>query len=200
MPEPKLLFMLATFLKKWWVILIQGLLMIVLAFVVMNNPISALAGISLTVATLVLMIGILGVVWWFSAPKDERETSTLVWSLVTAIIGILMAAKLGITMFTVTVLFGVMLLANGYHLVQNGWANRELGAQAWLVIVVGILSLVCGLMSIFNIGFGAITISVLLGYQLFLAGVALIALAFLKKRLANKVSMAVDNWKSRLHQ
>jgi uncharacterized membrane protein HdeD (DUF308 family) len=196
MPEPKLLNMLATILKKWWVILIQGILMIILAIMVMNNPISTLAGISLTVATLVLMIGVLGVVWWFSAPKDERETSTLIWSLVTAVIGLLMAAKLGITMFTVTVLFGAMLLANGYHLVKNGWANRELGAQAWLVIVVGILSLVCGLMSIFNIGLGAITISLLLGYQLFLAGIALIALAFLKKRLVTKVSTAVDNLKT----
>jgi uncharacterized membrane protein HdeD (DUF308 family) len=190
--------MLATFLKKWWVIMIQGILMIILAIMVMNNPISTLAGISLTVATLVLLIGVLGVIWWLSAPKDERETSTLIWSLVTAVIGILMTAKLGITMFTVTVLFGIMLLANGYHLVKNGWSNREPGAQAWLVIVIGILSLVCGLMSIFNIGLGAITISVLLGYQFLLAGIALIALAFLKKRLVKNVRSAVENIKTRV--
>jgi uncharacterized membrane protein HdeD (DUF308 family) len=192
--------MLTTLLRKWWVILIQGILMIILAIIVMNNPISTLAGISLTIATLVLLIGVLGLIWWFSASKDERETSTLVWSLVTAAIGILMAAKLGVTMFTVTLLFGIMLLANGYHLLKNGWSNRELGAQAWLVIVVGILSLVCGLMSIFNIGLGAVTISVLLGYQFFLAGIALIALAFLKKRLVNNASSVVENIKTRLPQ
>jgi uncharacterized membrane protein HdeD (DUF308 family) len=187
-------------LKKWWVILIQGILMIILSFMVINNPMSTLAGISLTIASLVLLIGVLGVVWWFSAPKDDRETSTLVWSIVTAVIGILMAAKLGITMFTVTLLFGIMLLANGYHLVKNGWANRELGGQAWLVVVVGVLSLICGLMSIFNIGLGAITISVLLGYQILLGGIALIALAFLKKRLVKRVSSAVENLKTRLPQ
>jgi uncharacterized membrane protein HdeD (DUF308 family) len=65
-------------LKKWWVILIQGILMIILAFLVINNPISTLAGISITIASLVLFIGVLGIVWWFSAPKDDRETSTLV--------------------------------------------------------------------------------------------------------------------------
>jgi uncharacterized membrane protein HdeD (DUF308 family) len=187
-------------LKKWWVILIQGILMIILAFLVINNPISTLAGISLTIASLILLIGVLGIVWWFSAPKDDRETSTLVWSIVTAVIGILMAAKLGLTMITVTVLFGVMLLANGYHLVKNGWANREIGGQAWLVIIVGVLSLVCGLMSVFNIGLGAITISVMLGYQILLGGIALIALAFLKKRLVKKVSSAVENLKTRLPQ
>jgi uncharacterized membrane protein HdeD (DUF308 family) len=187
-------------LKKWWVILIQGILMIILAFLVINNPISTLAGISLTIASLVLLIGVLGIVWWFSAPKDDRETSTLIWSIVTAVIGILMAAKLGLTMITVTVLFGVMLLANGYHLVKNGWANREIGGQAWLVIIVGVLSLVCGLMSVFNIGLGAITISVMLGYQILLAGIALIALAFLKKRLVKNVSSAVENLKTRLPQ
>jgi len=187
-------------LKKWWVILIQGILMIILSFMVINNPMSTLAGISLTIASFVLLIGVLGVVWWFSAPKDDRETSTLVWSIVTAVIGILMAAKLGITMFTVTLLFGIMLLANGYHLVKNGWANRELGGQAWLVVVVGVLSLICGLMSIFNIGLGAITISVLLGYQILLGGIALIALAFLKKRLVKRVSSAVENLKTRLPQ
>lgn len=187
-------------LKKWWVILIQGILMIILAFLVINNPISTLAGISLTIASLVLLIGVLGIVWWFSAPKDDRETSTLVWSIVTAVVGILMAAKLGLTMITVTVLFGVMLLANGYHLVKNGWANREIGGQAWLVIIVGVLSLVCGLMSVFNIGLGAITISVMLGYQILLGGFALIALAFLKKRLVKNVSSAVENLKTRLPQ
>jgi uncharacterized membrane protein HdeD (DUF308 family) len=187
-------------LKKWWVILIQGILMIILAFLVINNPISTLAGISLTIASLVLLIGVLGIVWWFSAPKDDRETSTLIWSIVTAVIGILMAAKLGLTMITVTVLFGVMLLANGYHLVKNGWANREIGGQAWLVIIVGVLSLVCGLISVFNIGLGAITISVMLGYQILLAGIALIALAFLKKRLVKNVSSAVENLKTRLPQ
>jgi uncharacterized membrane protein HdeD (DUF308 family) len=187
-------------LKKWWVILIQGILMIILAFLVINNPISTLAGLSLTIASLVLLIGVLGIVWWFSAPKDDRETSTLVWSIVTAVIGILMAAKLGITMLTVTVLFGIMLLANGYHLVKNGWANREIGGQAWLVIIVGVLSLLCGLMSIFNIGLGAITISVMLGYQILLGGIALIALAFLKKRLVKNVSSAVENLKTRLPQ
>jgi uncharacterized membrane protein HdeD (DUF308 family) len=187
-------------LKKWWVILIQGILMIILAFLVINNPISTLAGISLTIASLVLLIGVLGIVWWFSAPKDDRETSTLIWSIVTAVIGILMAAKLGLTMITVTVLFGVMLLANGYHLVKNGWANREIGGQAWLVIIVGILSLVCGLMSVFNIGLGAITISVMLGYQILLGGIALIALAFLKKRFVKNVSSAVENLKTRLPQ
>jgi uncharacterized membrane protein HdeD (DUF308 family) len=103
-------------------------------------------------------------------------------------------------MFTVTVLFGIMLLANGYHLVKNGWANREIGAQAWLVIIVGVLSLICGLMSIFNVSLGAITISVLLGYQILLGGIALIALAFLKKRIVKNVSSAVDNLKTRMPQ
>jgi uncharacterized membrane protein HdeD (DUF308 family) len=187
-------------LKKWWVILIQGILMIILVFLVINNPISTLAGISLTIASLVLLIGILGIVWWFSAPKDDRETSTLIWSIVTAVIGVLMAAKLGITMFTVTVLFGFLLLANGYHLVKNGWANREIGGQAWLVIIVGVLSLICGLMSVFNIGLGAITISVMLGYQILLGGIALIALAFLKKRVVKNLSSAVENLKTRSPQ
>ena len=187
-------------LKKWWVILIQGILMIILAFLVINNPISTLAGLSLTIASLVLLIGVLGIVWWFSAPKDDRETSTLVWSIVTALIGVLMAAKLGVTMLTVTVLFGIMLLANGYHLVKNGWANRDIGGQAWLVIIIGVLSLVCGFMSIFNIGLGAITISVMLGYQILLGGIALIALAFLKKRLGKNLSSAVENLKARLPQ
>lgn len=190
--------MLATILRKWWVILIQGILMVILSFMVINNPITTLAGISLTIASLVLLIGALGVVWWFSAPEDERETSTLVWSIVTAVIGILMAAKLGVTMFTVTVLFGIMLLANGYHLVKNGWSNRELGAQAWLVMIIGVLSLICGLLSVFNVGMGAITISAFLGYQILLGGIALIALAFLKKRFVKNVSAAVDNLKTRL--
>jgi uncharacterized membrane protein HdeD (DUF308 family) len=186
-----------TLLKKWWVILIQGILMILLAFLVMSNPISTLAGISFWISTLVILIGAFGVAWWFNSPREERETSTLIWSIVTVLVGILMTAKLNITMITLSVLFGIMLLANGYHLVKNGWESRAQGNQAWLVIVVGVLSIICGLMSVFNVSLGAVAISTLLGYQLLLAGIALIILAFMKKRVGSKLEKAAEQIRSK---
>ena len=82
--------MLNTILRKWWLILLQGILMIVLSYFIFDNPAAVLAGISLWFGIIVIMIGITGIAGWMVTPSSGRETFSLIWSVLTALFGLLM--------------------------------------------------------------------------------------------------------------
>jgi len=180
--------MLKLLSRRWWVLLIQGILLIILAIFIFNNPLNVLAGLSIWVGILVLFAGIAGVFAWFSAEKEERESGSLLWSIVTILFGIVLLANLLATMKALTILFGVWLLIGGIHLIRSGLALRkETSSSGLLIIVTGILAVIVALATIFKIGTGAVTISVLLGLQVLLIGIALVIFSIAKKMIAEKI-------------
>ena len=61
------------FFRKWWVILVQGILLIILSFYIFQNPVEVLAGISLWFGLLVLAAGLLGITAWLASDKAEAR-------------------------------------------------------------------------------------------------------------------------------
>lgn len=185
-------------LKKWWLILLQGILMIILSIFIFNNPSAVLAGISIWFAVVVLLIGIAGVVGWLAAGSAERETSSLAWSLLTALLGLFMLLNMFATMKTLTIIFGLWMLLTGYNLVASGWPLRQQGWLGWLMVITGMLSFIAGIMAITNTGVGAVGISTLLGFQVLLSGIVLVIFAFVKKAVVNRIEEKVEDLKSKL--
>ncbi|HEX6846890.1 MAG TPA: DUF308 domain-containing protein [Chitinophagaceae bacterium] len=180
--------MLRFLFRKWWVLLIQGILLILLAILIFNNPLDVLAGLSIWVGILILFAGIAGVFAWFGADKNEREGGSLLWSIITLLFGIILLSNLLVTMKALTILFGVWLLIGGIHLIRSGLAlRRETSSPGLLIIVTGVLAVIVSLATIFNIGTGAVTISVLLGLQVLLIGIAFAILGITKKRVVEKL-------------
>lgn len=180
--------MLKFLFRRWWVLLVQGILLLMLAILIFNNPLDVLAGLSVWVGILVLFAGVAGVFAWFGAEKDEREAGSLLWSIITLLFGIVLLANLLVTMKALTILFGVWLLIGGIHLIQSGFAlRRETSSPGILIIVTGVLAVIVSLATIFNIGTGAVTISIILGLQVLLIGIAFVILAFVKKAMIEKI-------------
>lgn len=176
-----------TLTKKWWVILIQGILLILLSIFIFNNPEAILTGISFWFGIIVLAAGILGLAGWLIAGKEERETSILIWSLLTAILGILMLTNVDAIMKVLTIVFGLWVILTGITLASNGWMLKNSGFFGWILLIIGILSIVCGIFILTNTGAGAAGISTILGIQLLLSGIGLVLLSFTKKAIANKI-------------
>lgn len=120
--------MLQLIFRKWWLILIQGILLIVLSIYIFNNPVTVLAGLSLWFGLLVLVAGIIGIIAWVSANKTGKENMSLLWSTITAIFGIWLLMNMSATMKSLTVVFGLWMLVTGIHLVQSGWSLKKI---AW---------------------------------------------------------------------
>ena len=99
--------MLKLLFRKWWVVLLQGILLIILSIYIFQNPVAVLTGISFWFGLVVLATGLLGIIAWLAADKPEREGMSLSWSILTAAFGLLMLLHLFATMKILTVIFGL---------------------------------------------------------------------------------------------
>ena len=190
--------MLQLLFRKWWVVLLQGILLIILSIYIFQNPVEV-PGRHLV---LVWIIGAchrpLGIIAWLAGDKPEREGMSLFWSILTAAFGLLMLLHLLVTMKTLTVIFGLWMLITGLLLVQSGWSVRSKNSFGWIMVIAGVLSAVAAVMMVFNIGTGAVGISTLLGLQVLLTGIALVLLSFTKKIVAGRVKDKIESLKSGL--
>jgi uncharacterized membrane protein HdeD (DUF308 family) len=179
--------MQTTIFRKWWMTLVQGILLIIIAFIFFNNPIGVLAVISMWIGILTLAAGGLGLIAILTGKNEQRDNSSLLWSIVTLLLGILMVAKIGLTMKAITVIFGLWILVTGIVLLLAGIEHRKTGALGWIMLLGGILSIIAGVVIIFDMATGAAWISTLLGIQALIAGIGFILLAFIKRNLLKKI-------------
>lgn len=184
--------------KKWWVLLIQGILMFLLGIFIFRNPAEVLAGISLWFGILILLTGITGIFGWLFGGKETRESSSLLWSIVSVLFGLFVLMNLLATMKAITILFGIWVILTGFSLLSTGWKIKGDSFTGWILLIVGLLSLVAGLMMIFNIVSGAEGVATILGIQVTLTGVALILLSFVKKAIVGKVEDKINDLKSKI--
>ena len=189
--------MLKLLFRKWWVVLLQGLLLIILSVYIFQNPVAVLTGISFWFGLVVLATGLLGIIGWLAADKPEREGMSLFWSIVTAAFGLLMLLHLFATMKILTVIFGLWMLVTGVLLAQSGWSLKGKNSFGWAMVIAGVLSAVAAVMTIFNVGTGAVGISTLLGLQVLLTGIALVLLSLAKKVVVGRVTDKIESFRSR---
>ncbi|HMS64882.1 MAG TPA: DUF308 domain-containing protein [Ignavibacteria bacterium] len=188
--------MLHTMLKKWWVILIQGILMVVLGFYCFNNPGEVLAGISLWFGMLALITGIVGLLGWIFAGKGERDFGSLIWSIFTALFGLFVLMHLFAAMKAITMVFGIWVLITGFSLISSGWALKKEHFFGWILIILAVFAVIAGFMMITNIGSGAEGVSTILGLSVLFSGIGLIILSISKKMLMGKFKDKVNTLKS----
>jgi len=188
--------MLHTMLKKWWVILIQGILLFILGIFIFNNPAEVLAGISLWIGILLMVTGVIGLLGWIFSSSGDRDTWVLIWSLLTAVFGVIVLMNMLAAMKAVTFIFGIWVLITGFNLTSSGWSMKNENGLGWLLFIIGFLSIFAGFMMIFNISAGAVGVATILGIQVLLTGIAMILLSFVKKALSNKVKGKIEELKS----
>ena len=190
--------MLQLLLRRWWVVLLQGILLILLAIYIFKNPVTALAAVSIWFGVSVLLSGILGVLAWVGADKSERSGMSLIWNLLTAVLGLLMLMHVLVTMAAVSMIFGLWMILTGLHLVQIGWAERKNHSFGWLILIAGVLAALTGFPMLFNISTGAVGVSTLLGVLILLTGISLVLFAFVKKNVAGRIKDKVEDLRARM--
>ena len=179
--------------RKWWVLLLQGILLIILSVYIFNNPVEVLAGISFWFGLMVLVSGALGIIGWLAAGKEERENMSMLWSLLALVFGILMTTHLLGTAKIITVVLGWWFVLAGVLLFNIGWAVKKANSGGWLAVLAGVFSVIAGIMIVFDIGSGAVAVSTLVGLQVLFSGIALIVLAIAKKSIKNFVKDALES-------
>jgi len=173
-------------IRPWWVAMIQGIALIIMSIYVLNNPLNALKGISVWIGVLIFFTGIVGIISWLFADRDAREIGSLVWSLITFVLGILMLMHLFATTRMITILFGLWMVFLGLHFIESGLIFKKHQPFRWTTVIAGLICIFAAVVLIFNLGTGA-GASLFIGVQMLLGGVALIIISFARKEMANNL-------------
>jgi uncharacterized membrane protein HdeD (DUF308 family) len=173
----------STLFRNWWITLIQGVVLIALSIVIFKNPEALLATMALYLGIVVIITGVVGVVAYFANKSADRNLSTLIGSGVILVIGILMITQTLITIKAITVVFGLLAAIVGVLLISGGFGGRKQWSLWWIIAVLGLCAIITGVKSIMDIYTGAQNVSVLIGTAVLIAGIGLVCLAFLKKKI-----------------
>ena len=173
-------------IRPWWVAMIQGIALIIMSIYVLNNPLNALKGISVWIGVLIFFTGIVGIISWLFADRGAREIGSLVWSLITFVLGILMLMHLFATTRMITILFGLWMVFLGLHFIESGLIFKKHQPFRWTTVIAGLICIFAAVVLIFNLGTGA-GASLFIGVQMLLGGIALIIISFARKEMANNL-------------
>ena len=178
MPKPTI--------RKWWVSLIQGIILIILSIYIFNNPLDALKGISVWIGILILFTGLVGIISWMAADRDKKEFSSLLWSFLTILFGIVMLLNLFTTIRIVEIFFGLWMVFLGLHFIEDGLVFKKHQSFRWVTVIAGVLCVIAAVVLIFDLGTG-IGVSLFIGVQILLAGIALVIVSLARKEAFNRI-------------
>jgi uncharacterized membrane protein HdeD (DUF308 family) len=184
-----------TLFKKWWIILLQGVMLVALSIYMFSNPEATLLAVTYYLSLLVLIAGSMGVWGWLLASESERDIFSLLWSSLSTLFGILLLAKIGFAMDLLTKLVGTWMILTGAWLAKQGWENSGTNTLGVIALLTGLVSVITGLVIIFNIGAGAVAVSTILGIQLLFAGIGLIMLGLVKKQIVSGIKNAAAGFR-----
>src|SRR5215203_899405 len=164
MPKPQI--------KKWWVGMVQGIILIILSIYIFNNPLNAMKGLSVWIGLLILFTGLVGIFSWMAADRDKRNTS-LLWSFLTIVFGIGILLNLFTTTRIVEILFGLWMVFLGLHFIEQGIVFMKHQQFRWVTVIAGVICIIAAVVLIFDLGTG-IGVSLFIGVQILLSGIALV--------------------------
>ena len=172
--------------KNWWLVLLKGLLLIVLAFIVFGNPRDTLLGIALFIGIAFLLTGFAII---FIALLGKKDLENWGWKLAEGILDVLfgffLIANPGITAVVIPFLIGFWAVFYGILLTAGAFSSKEFN---WALLFVGILTIILGYIIMFHPIVLGLTISIWIGTTLLIVGIANVAFAFDIKKLKKAIT------------
>jgi uncharacterized membrane protein HdeD (DUF308 family) len=159
--------------KKWWLVLIKGIILIAIGLYVFGHPVDALLGVAYFIGIGFLLTGIVVIVLSISTRKESKDWG---WKLAEGILDIAFAFILlkhpGITATTLpfilgiwTIVYGIMTFAGSFQAKDDGYSDW------WLSTLGGIAAVILGYFITANFSFGTFTITFWIGLAFVVLGV-----------------------------
>jgi uncharacterized membrane protein HdeD (DUF308 family) len=166
---------IASLTKKWWVFLVQGLVMIGLAILAFTQP-----------ATLIRFIGayalIDGALKMISGlgpqPANQSRWPALIIGGLSVIVGAVIWVNPQLAGQVVTYVIAAWAVVVGVLLVLWGLRLRQAISGEWLLITLGILSLLFGILVFGNVEAGYLSLQLIFAIYMVAGGILAILLAF----------------------
>ena len=160
-----------------WTNLLIGILMIIVGILVLTNP-------AATMTTLAILVGIAvlisGVIFLF---KYKESTANLIYGIIAIILGIILLTRPAFAVSALGFIIGIWFFIDGVlGLTRAGFYKLISSAMYITSIILNVLLLIAGFLIILNPFVAALSLPVLTGIALLIAGVMHIAGAFSSKQ------------------
>ena len=178
------------FLKKWWIILIIGIISVILGILMIANPGKGFNFARIIVLIDYLAIGITGVATTI-ARRDEIPAWgwNLVGSILILLMGIIVAVVPGMSQTLLLIMFITGFILQGISGIFAAIALKKAGTPNWgWSLAFAILTVIVGIMLMINPLVAALSIGILVAVEMFSFGISMILLSI---RLS-KIKGAID--------
>ncbi len=172
--------MLHLLARHWWALALRGVFAVLFGLLTFLIPGITLLTLVLLFGAYAILDGIFDIISAVRAPG--RHWPLVLEGVVGIIIGILTFLWPGITTMVLLYLIAFWAIFTGVLEIVAGIRLREVIANEWLLILMGVLSVLFGFLILIFPGAGALAIIIWIGAYSLLFGIMLIALAFLLRR------------------
>lgn len=174
---------LNAFARKWWALLIRGILAVLFGIMAFALP-------GLTLVTLVLLYGFYALADGLTAlwvGGGSRAWSFVLVGVLGVIAGILTFIYLGITAIALLYLIAVWAIVRGIFEIITAIQLRKEISNEWTLILGGIISIIFGVVLVVNPAAGALAMVWVIGAYALVFGVMMIVLAFRVRGLPGRL-------------
>ena len=168
--------MLHTLAKNWWALALRGLVALMFGLLTFVLPGITLVTLILLFGAYALADGIFNIVAFFRVAS--HHWALLIEGLIGIIAGILTFVWPAITALALLYVIAFWAIFTGIFEIVAGIRLRKVITNEWLLLLMGILSLLFGLFVLIAPGVGALAIVLWIGAYALVFGVFLLALAF----------------------
>jgi uncharacterized membrane protein HdeD (DUF308 family) len=168
--------MLHTLATNWWALALRGLVAVLFGLLTFLLPGITLVTLVLLFGAYALADGIFNVIAFFRVAS--HQWALLVEGVIGIIAGILTFAWPAITAIVLLYVIAFWAIFTGVFEIIAGIRLRKAITNEWLLLVMGVLSLLFGVLILFAPGAGALAIVLWIGAYALVFGVFLLAFAF----------------------
>jgi uncharacterized membrane protein HdeD (DUF308 family) len=168
--------MLHLLARRWWALALRGLFAVIFGLLTFFVPGITLISLVLLFGFYAILDGVFDIVSAIRAPR--HHWALVVEGIVGIIVGVLTIVWPGITAMALLYLIAVWAIVTGVLEIIAGIRLREIITNEWLLILMGVISVLFGILIIAFPRVGALAIVLWIGAYAFVFGVILIVLAF----------------------
>lgn len=138
-------------LKHWWLLLVGGLLFLVLGFVSLAYPMTALLSVALYIGLIALATGIMSLAFAFSNMSAGGWGWRLFEGIVDVLFGLVMLIHPMISAALIPVIIGIWVFIRGLMYLIDALSWRRNRSRDWSgYVVIGVLLMVFGFLMIID--------------------------------------------------
>ena len=179
-----------TIFRNWWLILIKGIVLILLAFLVFNHPVGALVGIALYLGIGLLLSGAVLIAAAIAARNVlENWRWRLAEGILDVFIGMMLLANPGVTAAVIPFLVGFWISFYGIILFADAFGSKKAGIGNWWgELIAGIVTVMIGFAIAFHPAIGLIAITTMIGISLLVVGVYNVIWSFNIRKIGKTIA------------